>query len=360
MSQKNETMTLVLAVLLVLGIMGAGAWWITERLREPNRSGSLPPPNTKLPSSETPPLTPSPTPASLLSSTPVASFSQVPNVPNGRFNYGGSTTWAPIRKIVDPEIQKAFPGFVLIYTHPDPSSHQTPGSGTGIQMLLKGELAFSQSSRELKPEEKQQNLKEITIGIDGIVFAVNPNLNIPGLTVDQVKGIYTGKITNWNQVGGPDLKITPYSRRKEDSGTVEFFIEQFLHKEPLGANVELAVDTTTGLRKVGDNPGGIYYASAPEVVGQCQVKPLPIGIKAEELVPPYQPPLVSPADCPTYRNKLNSEAFRNGRYPNTRQLYAIVKQNGQIEQQAGEAYANMLLTAQGQELIEKAGFVKIR
>jgi phosphate transport system substrate-binding protein len=70
--------------------------------------------------------------------------------------------------------------------------------------------------------------------------------------------------------------------------------------------------------------------------------------------------LVPLSQCPQQRNKLNVTAFQNGTYPITRQLFVIVKQNGQSDQKAGEAYANLLLTTQGQELISKAGFVRIR
>lgn len=77
-------------------------------------------------------------------------------------------------------------------------------------------------------------------------------------------------------------------------------------------------------------------------------------------MPPYQQPVVSPSECPSKRNQLNSQAFRSGDYAITRNLFVIVKQNGQRDQQAGEAYANWLLTSQGQELIEKAGFVRIK
>jgi phosphate transport system substrate-binding protein len=57
---------------------------------------------------------------------------------------------------------------------------------------------------------------------------------------------------------------------------------------------------------------------------------------------------------------LNAAAFRSGDYPITRNLFVILKENGQADQQAGEAYANWLLTPQGQELIEKAGFVRLK
>jgi phosphate transport system substrate-binding protein len=78
------------------------------------------------------------------------------------------------------------------------------------------------------------------------------------------------------------------------------------------------------------------------------------------LIPPYQEPFVPLSQCPSVRNRLNIEAFQTGQYPITRNLYVVVKQNGQIDEQAGETYANFLLTARGQELITQTGFVKIR
>lgn len=118
--------------------------------------------------------------------------------------------------------------------------------------------------------------------------------------------------------------------------------------------------TTQALRKIADNPGGIYYASAPEVVPQCTIKSLPLGRKPDELIPPYQEPFVPLSQCPSVRNRLNIQAFQTAQYPITRNLYVVVKQNDQIDEQAGEIYANFLLTPQGQELIAQTGFVKIR
>lgn len=251
------------------------------------------------------------------------------------------------------------------YTNPTLESGRTPGSGTGIQMLLDDELDFSQSSRQIKEKEFQEaeqngyTLKQIPVAIDGIAIAVNHDLDIQGLTLEQLTGIYTGKITNWSQVGGTDLKITPYSRRVEDGGTVEFFVEEVI-KSDFSSNVQFSQDTTTGLQQVASDPGGIYYASAPEVVGQCTIKPLPIGITSDNFVAPYSPPYVDPANCPRYRNKLNVDAFQNEDYPITRQLYVVVKENGKIQEQAGKAYANLLLTVEGQKLIERAGFVRLK
>lgn len=327
MPKKNYSPILILSLLITGGLVGGGFWFFTQKY-----------------------------PLNLSSTNQVnLKFTDVKNVPQGTFNYGGSTTFAPMREIIDPEIQKSVSGLKLKYVHP---TKGTPGSGKGIEMLLTNQLDFAQSSRQLKDEEKQQNLDEIPVAIDGIVFAVNPSLNIPGLTVQQIKDIYTGKITNWQEVGGPNLKIKPYSRRPEDGGTPEYFFERFLEKEPFGKNVLLAYDTTIGIQNVAKEPGSIYYASGVEIIGQCSIKPLPIGEKKNQFVIPYQLPYVNSKDCPKLRNKLNVDVFRNGQYPKTRQLYVIIKKNGKVEEQVGKTYANLLLTQQGQNLLEKAGFVK--
>ncbi|MBW4665970.1 MAG: substrate-binding domain-containing protein [Cyanomargarita calcarea GSE-NOS-MK-12-04C] len=291
-------------------------------------------------------------------------FSSV-TAPKGTWLYGGSTSWAPIRKYIDPEITKAHnKEFELRYTD---ATNATPGSGTGIRMLLDGQLTFSQSSRPLADREYAEaqqrgfNLKQIPVVLEGLAIAVHPELQIPGLTLGQIKDIYTGKITNWNQVSGPDLKITPYSRRLEDGGTVEFLVYNILNQEELASNIVYVSDTTDGLKKLASDRGGIYYASAPEVVPQCKIKPLPIAKQGNSFVAPYKEPLIKAEECPNQRNKLNLEAFKTGQYPITRRMFVIVKQsNGNLEQQAGEAYANMLLTTQGQELMNSSGFVRIR
>lgn len=233
-------------------------------------------------------------------------------------------------------------------------------------MLLNNQLSFSQSSRPLKDEELAKaaaqgvKLTAISIAIDGLAIAVNPRLEISGLTVQQVVDIYTGKLTNWQQVGGPNLKIIPFSRRPEDGGTVEYFIQEVLGKQPFGRNVVMVRDTTDGLRRVAATQGGIYYASAPEVVGQCSIHPLPLGRQPNQYIPPYQEPYVPPERCPQERNQLNHRAFQEGTYPITRRLFVITKEDNSLDAKAGRAYAELLLTDQGQAAIEKAGFVRLR
>jgi phosphate transport system substrate-binding protein len=345
MNQKNETGILVLSLLITLGLISGVYFWIAKNsnIKFIGTSNST--------TQQTNPQ------------SSIDTFAQVENVPSGLFRYGGSTTWAPIRKEVDYAIKTVLPKYQLNYTDPISGA---PGSGTGIKMLLDNQLAFSQSSRSVKAEEYQLaeqkgfKLKEIPVAIDGIALAVNPKLNISGLTIAQIKDIYTGKITNWKELGGNDLAIIPYSRRLEDGGTIEFFFENVLEKQKFGSNVQFIPTTTEALRELAKNEGGIYYASAPEVVPQCTIKPLPVGRKPGDFVAPYQEPLVSESECPQKVNKLNVSAFQNGAYPITRSLFVIVKQNKQIDQQAGEKYAELLMTKQGQDLISQAGFVRIK
>jgi phosphate transport system substrate-binding protein len=357
--QKNETAVLMSALLITAGLLAGGFWWVTRKsgIEIARRVGSQP--NNALNSSlGTPsPGLSSPQPAN------TSNFASVKDVPTGLFNYGGSTSWAPIRSIADPQVQAANPTFRLRFVE---TTGVAPGSSSGIRMLIEGELAFAQSSRPLLDREVSRaavrgfGLKQIPVAIDGLAIAVHPNLNIPGLTLAQLKAIYTNKITNWKQLGGPNLPIKPYSRPLSDGGTVELFVQDILAGQPVSSNVEFVATTTQALQKIAGNPGGIYYASAPEVVPQCSIRSLPIGRQTGKFVPPYREPFVPQSQCPNRRNQLNVGAFQSGQYPITRNMFVIIKQNSQSEQQAGEAYANLLLTEQGQAQITQAGFVRIK
>ncbi len=156
------------------------------------------------------------------------------------------------------------------------------------------------------------------------------------------------------------MPIKTYFRCFTDGGTVEIFVQDILGGQAFGSNVEFVSTTTQALQKLAFSPGGIYYASASEVVPQYSVRALLLGRTQGQYIAPYQKPFVLPGECLGKRNKLNIEAFQSGKYPITRNLFVVVKHNGQTEQQAGVAYANFLLTEQGQELITQTGFVKIR
>ncbi|MEM9904115.1 MAG: PstS family phosphate ABC transporter substrate-binding protein [Cyanobacteria bacterium P01_D01_bin.44] len=360
MSQsKNEIPALVAALGITAAVIGGAIWWLKDSSIF-GGSGPSSGPATQTNPQTNPQINTQPNNPPRAGQTNLSTFAEVPNVPSGQFEYGGSTTWAPVRGAVDPLIQQALPNFNLIYKD---APSQAPGSSVGIQMLIQGELDFAQSSRPLNSSEQQQaqqqglTLQETPVAIEAVAIATHPKLSIPGLTLEQLKNIYTGQLTNWNQVGGPNLTIVP-TARGDVGGTVQFFQESVLEGQAFTTSVQTLPSTTAALRFVGDTPGSIYFASAPEVVGQCTVAPVPIGTSQQQLVPPYQEPYVPPADCPTRRNQLNLNAFQGKNYPLTRPLYVVSNSNPQSEQ-AGLAYTRLLQTEEGQRLLKQAGFVPL-
>ncbi|NEU75411.1 protein kinase [Hassallia byssoidea VB512170] len=289
-------------------------------------------------------------------------------VPGGRFSYSGSTTWQPFRPDVEKSIQNTCPKFQLNFM---PRPGISSASGYGIQLLLKGQADFAISSRNITDDEYEKakiqgdTLHQIPVAIDGTAVAVNHSLPISGLTKKQLRDILTGKITNLNQLGIPeDLKLTVYAGKNASS--FEFLKQNLLGGQPLRQDIQdisNALSITDGIQKVinDKNRGGIFISSAAHIVTQCQVKALRIGNSYNDLISPYQQSFIPPAKC-TFKNKNkpNLAAFSSGKYPLTNRLFVIYKDNDPRSKQAGEAYANLLLTPLRQELIEKAGFVRIK
>ena len=291
----------------------------------------------------------------------VANFARVPDVATGVFNYGGSTSWAALRLAVDSVIQAERPEIQFRYVQPE---NEPPGSSPGIKMLLEGRLAFVQSADALNPQEyelaKQQGLtlKQVPVAVDSIAVAVHPRLALSGLTLEQLRQIYTGEISNWREVGGADLPITVYSRPPSTGDLVNRFKTKILQNRQFSSQVEYVPTTTQALRKLANNPGGIYYDSTAAMILQCTAKLLPLGLQPDALVAPYRPPLIPASQCPQKRNQLNVKALKTARYPLTHYLYVVFLEN-KAESQIGRAYANFLLTPQGQKLIAKTGFVPL-
>ena len=291
-------------------------------------------------------------------------LAEVPKVPQGLFNYGGATTFAPLRsEAIVSAINRVHPKFQLHFTPPIGGK---PGSGTGIKMLLSDELSFAQSSRPLKPLEFDQakglgfTLEQVPVAIDGIAFYVNPLVSLAGLSLSQVRDIFTGKITNWKTVGGPALPITLFSLDLQSSGTAEVLKEKVLAGEEFSPTVQEVESTTESIRQVAKTPGGIGFATASEVIGQKTIRPLPLStVHLLPLSTGTAQAFVSPSRS-VDKPEVNKIAFANGSYPLTRKLFVIIKRDGRLDEQAGSAYANLLLTDEGQQLVEQAGFAPIR
>ena len=148
-------------------------------------------------------------------------------------------------------------------------TYNPTGSGSGIQAVSEGRCDIGLSSRALKDDEKA-TLTETVVALDGIAMIVNPENPVSDLTVEQIADIYTGKITNWSEVGGNDAAIVLIGR-EAGSGTRDGFTGT---KDACQYRQEL---TSTGdvITTVSQNPDAIGYASLAAL--KDTVKALTVG-----------------------------------------------------------------------------------
>ncbi len=142
-------------------------------------------------------------------------------------------------------------------------TYNPTGSGSGIKAVQEGRCDIGLSSRALKEKEKAAGLKETILAYDGIAVIVNPKNPVKDLKMEDIAGIYTGKITNWSQVGGENGEIVLIGR-EAGSGTRDGFESVTRTKDSCKYRQEL---TSTGdvITAVSQNPAAIGYASLASV-----------------------------------------------------------------------------------------------
>ena len=155
-------------------------------------------------------------------------------------------------------------GEAFMEANPDVTFTYNPtGSGTGIQAVSEGRCDIGLSSRALKAEEKDSGLIETILAYDGIAVIVNPENPVSDLTLAQIADIYTGKITNWSEIGGDDAEIVLIGR-EAGSGTRSGFEEIVGVVDACQYRQELS-STGDVITTVAQNPGAIGYASLASV-----------------------------------------------------------------------------------------------
>lgn len=164
----------------------------------------------------------------------------------------GSTSVQPVAEKLAETYQSS---------HPDVKINvQGGGSSVGIKSAQDGTGDIGTSSKELKADEKK-GLTEYTLGQDGIVIAVNNNNSISGLTTEQLKDIYSGKITNWNEVGGSDTPIHLITR-EEGSGTLDAFESIVMGKDTKIKSDAIVQSSTEAVKQsVKQDPDAIGFVS---------------------------------------------------------------------------------------------------
>ncbi len=233
-----------------------------------------------------------------------------------------------------------------MHGHPGTSVSVTGGgSGTGIAALLNKTTDIAAASRALAPEERRtaanRGVKpvETTVARDGITLVVNRANPVKALTLEQLRLIYTGKISNWQQVGGRDQPILLFSR-ESSSGTYVFFQEHVLKKADYAASARLLPATSAIIQAVASDPTAIGYVGLGYARASTQVKVL--AVKAS----------------PSARAVAPSEAtVKNGSYPIARPLYLYT--NGPPAGIVHEFIA-FALSPSGQQIVRQSGYITVQ
>ena len=242
----------------------------------------------------------------------------------------GSTTVGPIAK-----------AYAEYYMSINPDVNITvseSGSGNGAKSLINGVCDIADMSRFMKGKEFAAAVENEVypvahvVAMDGLPILVHPANPIEKLTIEQVRDIYLGKINNWKELGGPDIKIVKISR-DTNSGTYETFEGLVMKKEKISSDVEYVGSNGAVRQRVQSTPAAIGYAGLGFVDDT---------VKALEINDIYP----------------EQATVSSGRYPISRPLFMFT--NGYPELGSPvHAFVTLHLSKKGQEIIEAIGFVPV-
>ena len=217
---------------------------------------------------------------------------------SGSLKIAGSTTVLPLSQV-----------WAEAYSEKNPQvdiSVSGGGSGTGLSMLLNGTCHVANASRDAKPKEfaaaKARNAQLVCTKLakDGLAIVVHPSNPIKSLTIKQIGDIYTGKINNWKQVGGPNRQIVAIGR-DTSSGTYGFFQEAVLGGNRYRRDMLALASNAAVAQGVAQSEGGIGYiglAFAAEGERSTTIRIVGVSAKAGQ-------PAMEPTD----------ELVQSGKYP---------------------------------------------
>jgi phosphate transport system substrate-binding protein len=247
----------------------------------------------------------------------------------------GSDTCLPLTQKEAEVFMKKYPGSSLMVTG--------GGSGVGLAALQNSTTDIAQSSRKMKLDEKMKlqdagkTAIETIIAYDALAVIVNPSNKVNQLTREQLESIYTGKITNWKEVGGDDMPIVLYSR-ESSSGTFEFFKEHVLNKKNFAPTAMLMPATGAIVQSVSQTKGAIGYVGLAYLEGD--IKSLKVSYdKGSTYV------------VPSVDNALNKT------YPITRPLYYYYLNT---TEKTVKPFVDFILSAEGQKIVREIGYVPVK
>ncbi len=216
------------------------------------------------------------------------------------------------------------------------------GSGVGIAGLINGTTDIATASRMMTQDEKvklrdryQTMGTEIPVARDGLSVYLNDKSPVKELSFDQLRDIYVGKLTNWKEVGGPDLRINLYGR-ENSSGTYAFFKEVVLGGADYAPHCQTLPGTAAVVNAVAQDAAGIGYGGTAYAKGirECAVRR-----HAGE-----------PAVLPS------AEAVKDGSYPLSRHLFFYLRKSPQGD---AKKFVDWVLSPQGQSLVTEVGYFPV-
>lgn len=246
----------------------------------------------------------------------------------------GSDTVLPLSQKEAENYMKANPSKTVTVTG--------GGSGVGISSLLAGTTDIAQASRKIKFSEKQKlkdsgkEAVEVIIAYDALAAVVHPSNKVGKLTREQLEGVFTGKITNWKELGGDDLKIIPYSR-ETSSGTYEFFKESVLKNKNYVNGIMSMPATGAIIQSVSQTKGAIGYVGLAYL--NKEVKALSVSYDAGKT---FAAPSVANA--------------KNKTYPVVRPLYFYYE--AKVDKSTKE-FIYYVLSPIGQKAVAEIGFIPV-
>jgi phosphate transport system substrate-binding protein len=233
---------------------------------------------------------------------------------------------------------------VYMNSHPDVVIQVTGGgSGTGISALINGSTDICNASRPMKASERESlKSRYSTLGVeiksakDGLSVYLNETNPVEDLSLDQLNKIYTGGITNWKDVGGPDAKIVVYGR-ENNSGTYVFFRDNVLKGKDYTSTMQSLPGTAAVVNAVAKDKFGIGYGGA--AYGK--------GIKFARIKKDANSAGVAPSE----------ETIKDGTYPLSRYLYMYLRNRptGELKQ-----YIDWTLSPEGQAIVTQVGYFPVK
>lgn len=218
------------------------------------------------------------------------------------------------------------------------SSIEIPGSGKGVKALIEGKVMVAGASRPLKPEEKKEKLSSTTIGYDAVTVFVHKNNPVKNLSKEQLKGIFTGKIKNWKEVGGKNAPIAPNTEILDGKrATIEMFQEHVLDGAPHAKFKQIDLPRDQIIEVAKDENGicsvslGLYATLPGDIKGK--VKPISVNNTAPD-----------------------DKNVRSGAYLISRPLNLVTKgvAKGEVKE-----FISFMLSSEGQAIVGK-NFVPVR